>query len=152
MLAEGPKLLELSLFTYWVLPRDKVRPLADKLKETDESWVVIPEAAQQDRVNNLVRDAAENIFDEATRAKFKRRLEEMAYLVLDGGDVNSARAALATALAIGSDAPVTSIPFLPALIDRSLTVFEATQAEEGEPEESRIILPFGAGPALEHEH
>ncbi len=142
LVAASAALFDQPMFMYWVLPQEVVRPLADQLKDAGESWVVISESAQQERMASIMRDTVERVFDATGRARYARRLEEMAYLLLDTGHAEAGRVALAVALDLKAEGcETTTLPFVQTLIGRSLTALPSSQGDGDD--EPRIALPYG---------
>lgn len=150
-LEDSPDLLKMAEFDSWWLARETAERYAAKWREAEESWIVLSGAAQRDRENKVFHDATDEIFDDATRALFKRRLEEMAYIVLKRHGETAAKQALTAALALAPDAPAPHHnPFAVALVERSvLAVAERNKQEERE--EGRLYVPGGLQ-AHRHEH
>jgi hypothetical protein len=150
-LDDSPQLLEMPEFDSWWLDRETSEKYAAKWREVEDSWIVLSGAAQRDREDKIFHDAADEFFDEKTRALFKRRLEEMAYLIWKRQGETEAKQAVAAALAFAPDAPAPRHnPFAVAMIARSVMAVAERDKEE-EREEGRLYVPGGLPPHT-HEH
>ena len=152
-LDDSPKLLETPEFDSWWLDRDTSEKYAGKWREAEDSWLVLSESSQRDRENKIFHNAADELFDEKTRSLFKRRLEEMAYIVLKRQGETEAKQTVAAALAFAPDAPAPHHnPFAVAMIARSV-IAVAERDKKEERKEGRLYVPGGLHPHThEHEH
>ena len=91
---------------------------------------------------DIYRQAVEELFDKPRRALFRRRLEEMAYVLWKTGKQNEAQMALAAASGMESEGGILSIhPFLLELVKRSLTARLEEEAKKKEKESDLLIKP-----------
>ncbi len=124
-------LLEVKEFQGWHLPPDVLQRYRDEVKRTAESPIIISQAVQQERVEAIQKKTIREIFDVEACARYRRRLEEMAYVLWQTKRPDDAKRALAAALALqkeGIDA--AEHPFLRALFGRSVEIAEALEREE----------------------
>lgn len=154
-LDESADLIDAPEFDSWWLERDTSEQYAAKWREAEGSWLVLSEAAQKDREQKIFNDAADEIFDEATRARFKRRLEEMAYILFQRHGERPAKQAVAAALVLAPEGRDPHLnPFIVAMVERSVrSVAKRTEREERQ--EGRIYVPgrvLSHEPSHEHEH
>lgn len=134
LVALSPRLLELKEFQGWSLPSDTVQKYRDDVRRTGESPIIVSPALQQERVDEMQKRAVREIFDGEHIGRYRRRLEEMAYLLWQTKRPDEARRALASALALqGEGVDSASHPFLRALFTRSVEMAEALQREGQSP-------------------
>lgn len=136
LLKASEGLFEVSPFSLWFLDPDEVKPYAEELKRAEESPLALTDAQKAERREGIISKALEELFPEERRLSFKRRLEEMAYILWKRGDRDRAKAALAAALEL--ERPLSSFaphPFLRALLLRSMA-----GAMEGEAKEPSLLI------------
>jgi hypothetical protein len=89
---------------------------------------------------DIFRQAVEELFNKPRRALFRRRLEEMAYVLWKTGKQNEPQMALAAALGMESEGGFLSPhPFLLELVKRSLTARLEEEAKKKEKESDLLI-------------
>ncbi|MDP2727372.1 MAG: hypothetical protein Q8P59_07485, partial [Dehalococcoidia bacterium] len=142
LLEESGRLLDLKEFWNWHLGLDEMRPYAQELEQAKRPTLVLSEVAQEEREEKVLAKALEDLLDDEGRAVYKRRLEEMSYILLHTDREREAKWALAAAVAldqessqgriylpgshaadliIGSDkSPFTRHPFFSRLLGESL--------------------------------
>lgn len=98
-------LLEEDEFSTWALPDEEVEPYVKQLLEIENSPLVLSEAATRERLERHTAKAIAELFSPEVRVRYKRRLEESAYVMLHTGRVEIARTALACALRLAPEAP-----------------------------------------------
>ncbi|MCS6861995.1 MAG: hypothetical protein NZT92_16940 [Abditibacteriales bacterium] len=149
-LESSPDLLERAEFDSWWLDRETAEKYAVKWREAEDSWIVLSQPAQKDREDKILHDATDEVFDDATRALFKRRLEEMAYILWKRHGETAAKQAVAAALALAPDAPAPHHnPFAVAMVKRSVLA-AAERDKKEERQEGRLYVPGGL-PSHSHE-
>lgn len=121
-LSESGNLLEEPELLSWVLPLEKIQKYAEEIRNVRESRVFLPNVTKEERENSVISQAISELFGGAGRKVMKRRLEEMAYVLLVTGRDRSARLALAVALEMENPdlGALTRIPFLRSLVQTSI--------------------------------
>lgn len=100
LLEESDRLLDVREFRNWFLHTDRMRPYALDVEKAKVGGIVLSEEAQGERVERVLYRAMEELLGGEDRALYKRRLEEMSYLLLHTGREREAKQALAAALAL----------------------------------------------------
>ncbi|GIX47492.1 MAG: hypothetical protein KatS3mg131_1703 [Candidatus Tectimicrobiota bacterium] len=131
------EILELPEFAGWTLPDSVTQKYGDRLRDIEESPLVVSEMTQQERIQEVYAQALEEVLDDRTRRLMQLRLEEMAYYLLRTGRRREALRAVAAARSLAEDDPqrLKRNPFVTALLERSL------QRAKERPSR-RIILPY----------
>ncbi len=125
------ELFESHDFQGWFVPEEEIARFGTQAMEAEESPIVLSDAAKEERLARAFRAAADEIFTPEVRAKYKRRLEENAYVLLHTDRAELARVALACALQLAPDGPPPpEIPFVQEIIKRSIGLFIAKQKRE----------------------
>jgi len=143
-LKESGTLHRIVPFSSWFLnPQDLVQ-YAEAIREADKSHLVLTPQQKDGRLNSIYRDALEGLFPEEQRLLWKRRLEEMAYILLKKGQEKEAHIAVSAAVDLTSPfSPVEPNPFCWNLLLKSL--YGLLETEHGEQEKEResslIITP-----------
>lgn len=141
LLEESDRLLDLREFRSWFLDTDEMRPYAQEMEQARHGSLVLSQEAQMDRQERVLTRAMEDLLGGEDRALYKRRLEEMSYLLLRTDRERDAKRALAAAvalkqeqspsriylpgsraanLAIGERSPLAGHPFFKRLVAESL--------------------------------
>lgn len=131
------ELFEVNDFATWFL-KDEIEPFVSQIIEAEESPIVLSDTVKQERIERILRNAAETIFTPEARARYKRRLEENAYVLLHTdqagpprpvGDL--AKVALACAFDLSPDGPPSpQVTFVQEIIKYSVSVAIAMQERE----------------------
>ena len=149
--ADGAKLLDELEFITWALDRETLAPYLDEIQSARESPLVLSRPQQEDRVQAAVARAERELFGGAHATTWRRRLEEMAYVLHAGGRRELARTAAATAVALA--AGTTPLPFFTELLRRSVGAFVVEDEAKARQEAEDSVLvrpgtaPLGAPPA-----
>lgn len=144
LLQDSPALMEEPELSGWIFPEEDVRSYAVELLQARESPLVISEQASEEREERLVSRAIERLFSPALRWSFRRRMEEMAYVFLKTDRPQQARQALAVAMDLASDRPLTLNPFVREMVSLSIEVAAERQlAGHGGAGEQRPISLSG---------
>ncbi len=142
LLDRSGSLFELSTFQAWLLEEEEMQKYLPLLKEASESRLVLTPYQKEGRVMEIYRQAVEELFDKTRRALFRRRLEEMAYVLWKTGKQNEAQMSLAAALGMESGGGIFFLhPFLLELVKRSLTARLEEEAKKKEKESDLLIKP-----------
>ncbi len=123
LLEASARLLELPELAGWFLDPPAVQSEALELLQAQESRLVVSEQIKEERRTALIDRTIEAHFDAEARRLWQRRLEEQAFVLDATGRREAAQQALAVALALADpERPVRRIPFVRALVERSLDV------------------------------
>lgn len=140
--ARSRRLLDEPEFRFWILDRDWLAPYLERVEEAETSRLVLNEAQKEERFTAIVRDAAREIFAGESGAIFRRRMEDAALCLLEGGRREPALPALAVALQLAEGAPgILDISFLTGLAQKSLAFYLAQAKEKAKEEPSLIVKP-----------
>ena len=142
MLRRGGDLLKADLFNSWKIAEDSIRPYADEVWEAEESKIVLNQIQKEARFQGVYQKALSELFSGERRLLYKRRLEEMAYLLYKLGREEEARISLA--VAIDLEKPLNLIqpnPFLFQLVTKSIFALLAEAYEKRAKEPSLIVKP-----------
>ena len=149
LLRSSDSLLEIQPFTSWRLPEELASPFANKIKELSESRLVISQSSQLERVEQIYREAATELFTAERRERYRRLLEESALLLYLEGREQEAKRAFAVALDLEKEVGVfTQNNFILGLVKRSISAEVDSSLEdiEGQTQrekttESGLIIP-----------
>ncbi|UCG20688.1 MAG: hypothetical protein JSU80_13380 [Deltaproteobacteria bacterium] len=149
LLRSSDGLLEVQPFVSWRLPVELVNPFAAKIKEFRESRLVISQSSQLERVEQIYREAATELFTAERRQRYRRLLEEAALLLYLENREQEAKRAFAVALDLQKEVGVFSENnFVLGLVKRSIVaeVGSALEDMEGQRQrekttESGLIIP-----------
>ena len=124
------ELFETRDFRTWFI-EDEIEPFVSQTIEAAESPIVLSDAAKQERIERIIRTAAETIFTPEVRARYMRRLEENAYVLLHTDRLDLARTALACATELAPDGPPSAqVTFVQEIIKYSISVAVTMQERE----------------------
>jgi hypothetical protein len=149
LLRSSDSLLEVEPFASWRLSEELVNPFAAKIKEVSESRLVISQSSLLERVEQIYREAATELFTAEIRQRYRRFMEEAALLLYLKNREQEAKWALAVALDLEKEVGVfTENNFILGLVKRSISakVGDALEDIEGQPQreittESGLIIP-----------
>ena len=149
LLRSSDGLLEVQPFVSWRLPEELVSPFVNKIKELSESRLVISQSAQLERVEQIYREAATELFTADRRQRYRRLLEEAAFLLYLENREQEAKRAFAVALDLEKEVGVfTENNFILGLVKRSIAAKVGSSLEDIEVErqrekttESGLIIP-----------
>jgi hypothetical protein len=120
----------------WRLDPDTVAPF-DPEEEAQRARVILPEHTRREQSASAVERAVAALFEGPARERWRRRLEEMAYIFLRRGSERNARRALAAAIALEETAgttilggPSTVHPFLAALVTQAFAMRRQAAGEQ----------------------
>lgn len=135
-------LFQLPSFQAWFLEEEETKKYLPLLKEASESRLVLNPYQKEARVMDIYRQAVNELFDRERRALYRRRLEEMAYVLMKTGKKSEAQVSLAAALGMESQGGVLSThPFLLELVKRSLAARLEEEAQKQAKETDLLIKP-----------
>ncbi len=132
-LRDSSRLLSLLFACPWGLDEEETKPYREKVLAAAKSVIYTSKTVRSERLRAIVEEAIAALFTPEVAEKYRRRLEETAYLLLLEGREKPARSALAAALAIADGKPPREIPFVEALVEGSVGV-----VREGTPEARRL--------------
>ena len=142
LLKQSSRLHEIMPFSTWHLAGQEVEQYASSISEAQQSKIVLRPDQKEARLNSIYRDALEELFPDDMRLLWKRRLEEMAYILLKTGKEEEAR--LTVSAAIDLKNPFSSIdpnPFIWNLLLKSLYILIEGDYEEEKKDTSLIVTP-----------
>ncbi len=149
LLRGSNSLLEAQPFGPWGLEEEVVNPFVEKVKNLTESRLVISQSAQLERMGQIVREAAVELFTPELRQRYRRLLEEAALLMSLEDRQQEAKRALAAAIDLENEVGLlTENSFVLGLVKRSIAS-KVDLEEEGagaqaageERTESGLIIP-----------
>lgn len=142
LLKNSSDLFQIELFSSWFLPREEAEKYAELIEEAEKSRLILNPAQKEARLQEAYRKALIELFPEERRLLYRRRLEEMAYILLKEGTEDRAKAALAASIDLRS--ALTALepnPFLLNLVTRSIYAIVAENMEKRKTEPSLIVKP-----------
>lgn len=142
LLEESYLLLQRAEMRSWWLPEEELQQAMEKASRARESALILPGQAQEDPQQRMIERLVVAFFGDAVRLKYKRRLEQNAYIWSRLGRSLDARMAIAAALALdpASGTPLSRQPFVLALTER--TVASLTEERKlGRERSSGLVLP-----------
>jgi len=149
LLADSAAVLEEPELRTWLFDQAVLQPYLDEIQQVKESPLLLSEVQQQERIRGVVERAVEELFGAEApghipQGSWVRRLEEMAYHFHATGRVESAKRALAAALALEtSTRGGRDIPLCETLARASLLSYLRAEEQQAE-EESRgqlVVTP-----------
>lgn len=142
ILMKGADLLKSDLFYIWRIEEDLLRPFAEEVREAEESKIVLNPVQKEARFQGIYQRALMDLFSEERRFLYRRRMEEMAYVLFKLGREEEAKISLAVALDLEKPLnPIQPNPFLFQLVIRSILGLLAESYEEKSREPSLIVKP-----------
>ncbi len=144
LLKDSISLHKIVPFSTWHLAAPEVQKYATRITETQQSKIVLRPDQKEARLNAIYRDALEELFPEEKRFLWKRRLEEVAYILLKTGKENEARASLSAAIDLNNPfSPIEPNPFIWNLLLKSIYILieEDHEKKEEEKKTSLIVTP-----------
>ena len=136
-------LFQTSSFQDWFLEEEEAKKYLSLLKEASESRLVLTPYQKEARVLEIHRQAVDELFNQERRARFRRRLEEMSYILWKTGKEEDAQICLVAGLRMESEGGIlTPHPFLLELVKRSLlALLEQEAKKQQEKGEELLIKP-----------
>ncbi len=134
-------LFQIPAFEGWFLRAEECQKYLKLFQEASSSILILSPQQKESRVLEIFRQAVEEIFDPPRRSLYRRRLEEMAYILWKTGKEREARISLAAASGIVEESRILiPHPFLLELVKRSLTAL-LEEEEQKKKDEGLIIRP-----------
>lgn len=143
LLQRSVDLLGRPYFANWALSGPVTESAARAVRRAETSDLVLDEEQRKKQVDEAIAGAAD-AFDDELRARYRRRLEDMADILWSLHEEEAARLALAAAAGFTEVADLYSAhPFARALVQRGVLVaYQAVrETEEQSSGESRIARP-----------
>jgi len=141
-LRRGGDLLKDDLFQGWRIEEDQIRPYAEEVWEAEESKIVLNQTQKEARFQGVYQKALSDLFAGERRQLYRRRLEEMAYVLFKLGREEEARISLAVAIDLEKPVnPIQPNPFLFQLVVKSIFTLLAEAYEKKVKEPSLIVKP-----------
>jgi hypothetical protein len=144
LLKDSVNLHKIMPFSTWHLANQEVEKYASSITEAQQSKIVLRPDQKEARLNSIYRDALKELFPEEKRLLWKRRLEEMAYILLKTGKEEEARQTLSAAVDLNNPfSPIDPNPFIWNLLLKSIhsLVEEDHEKKEEEEKTSLIVTP-----------
>ena len=144
LLSESANLHEIPPFSAWFLKEQEVQGYVSDIKDAQESRLVLTSDQKGARLNSIFRKALEELFPEDKRLLWKRRLEEMAYILQKTGKEKEAKITMSAAIDLKNPfSPIAPNPFIWRLLLKSIYILIEGDYEEAEKEEkaSLIVTP-----------
>ena len=143
LLKDSINLHKIMPFSTWHIEATEVEKYATLITETQTSKIVLRPDQKEARLNAIYRDALEDLFPEEKRFLWKRRLEEVAYVLLKTGKTNEARAALRAAMDLNNPfSPIEPNPFIWNLLLKSIySLVQVDHEKQEEEKKTSLIVP-----------
>jgi hypothetical protein len=142
LLDRSASLFQLSPFETWALEEGDSKKYLALLKEASASRLVLAPHQKEGRLMEIYQQAVHELFDGPRRLLYRRRLEEMAYILWKKGQESEARVAVAAAAEMEKESGILAPhPFLMELVKRSLSSQLEQEKEKKEQEPGFIIKP-----------
>jgi len=142
MLKKGADLLKADVYSSWRIEEEQIRPYADDVWEAEESKIVLNQAQKEARFQTIYLKALTDLFPEERKSLYRRRLEEMAYVLLKLGKDEEAKISLSVAMDLEKPLnPIQPNPFLFQLVIKSIFALLAEAYEKKSKEVSLIAKP-----------
>jgi len=125
------QLLDVKEFQGWHVPPEAVQKYREEVRRTAESPIIVSPTLQRERLEAVQKRVLREMFDPDTCARYRTRLEEMAYLLWQTKRPDEAKRAFASALALqGEGVDPAEHPFLRALFTHSVEMAEALEQQD----------------------
>jgi hypothetical protein len=136
------RLLDEPEFRFWILDEDWLAPFLGQLQEAQTSRLVLNPMQKEERLAGIVRDTVKTLCAGEAGKIMQRRLEDMAFYLLETARIEHANLALAVAAQIkdGDPGPL-DVSFLTGLAQKSFAFYLSQQKSKAEEEPSFIVKP-----------
>ena len=143
LLSQGISLYDNLPFSAWYIPREEIEKYIRKIEKAKNTTIILSKAQQSQMINDIIRQAVQELYPSERRMLMRRRLEECAYVLHELGKEEDAELALAAALDITNEIVLLKEnEFLLELLKRSINLIEASEEEEKqEDKKPGIIIP-----------
>ena len=142
LLKDSANLHEIMPFSSWHLGGEDVQKYASRITEARDSRIVLRPDQKEARLNTIYREALEELFPEDKRLLWERRLEEMAYVLLETDREDEARVALSGAVDLKNPlSPIDPNPFIWTLLLKSVhSLIESDHEKKEEEKKTSLIV------------
>jgi hypothetical protein len=141
LVARSASLLEEPEFGAWYPSPDAVAPFVEEIGALRESPLVVSPVAQEERVREVLRRATVALFPPAVLARWMRGT---AYVLAERARTAPARMALAVSRTLETQPAAHEIPFVTALVERSVgTVLAEKTARDEQARRSALVVTPG---------
>jgi hypothetical protein len=124
----------------WPPPVEKLQRVAERIRESSGGRIIVSKLQRSERVDAVLREAIDELLDEASAERTALRFEEMAYVLWKAERTADARACLAAADELRQDGRSES-QVVRALFERALApLLEGLEKEEREQEETSLLV------------
>ncbi len=142
ILKKGADLLKVDVYSSWRIEEEQIRPYADEIWEAEESKIVLNQAQKEARFQTIYLKALGDLFPEEKRFLYRRRLEEMAYVLFKLRREEEAKISLSMAIDLEKPLnPIQPNPFLFQLVIKSIFGLLAEAYQKKAKEVSLIAKP-----------
>jgi hypothetical protein len=142
MLQRGGDLLKMDFYSGWRIDEEEIRPYADEVWEAEESKLILNPTQKEVRFQEIYQRALSSLFPEERRLLYRRRMEEMAYVLFKLGREEEARISLTVALDLKKPARlIQPNPFLFQLVIKSIFALLKEAYDKKVKEPSFIMKP-----------
>jgi hypothetical protein len=129
-------------FAYWLLEWKLLIDCYKELYEMENSPIVLTDPQKESRTAEITKKTARLFFDDNNRMLFKRRLEEIAYILFKTDREEDAQSALAAALAFEPGGVASEDhPFALKTVEKNFAFLKEQSQKEKRSDTGRIILP-----------
>jgi len=142
LLKDSINLHKIMPFATWHIAAPEVQKYATLITETQQSKIVLRPDQKEARLNAIYRDALEELFPEEKRFLWKRRLEEVAYVLLKTGKEDEAKASLSAAIDLNNPfGTIEPNPFIWNLVLKSIyNLVEVEHEKNAEEKKTSLIV------------
>ena len=140
------KLFQHKFMEFWLLDFERIKPLIEKIHNIEESSIILTDAQKSEQIRQIKEKCFTELFPEHTKARLKRRFEEMAYVFHNLNENDFSNLSLAAAWSMDEKNTLYNVnPVTDFLCNRSINSYLAMANKEvggSEKEEktSRIVL------------
>ena len=132
-LSTSSQLFEEPDLQRWLLDQDQAKPYVEQMTQAQDSPLVLNKYQQQDRAQGIIDTVLAELFSGDSARTYARRLEETAFHLAARSRFDSAKRALAVALALQKGGG-KGIPFCEDLVRQSIAVhYHEEHPQEQEP-------------------
>ncbi len=145
--ADWSRLLATDPLTGWTLGPEEAVKAYHEVQTGGESAIIVPGAIQEERQQGAFRQVLTARFDLATCGRYRRRLEETAYLLhLSGKGEEAGLAMVARDWIVSLADQIWDHPLIAALVQRDLDLVARREKESREQDVSLVRSPWEGRP------
>ncbi|KPJ61777.1 MAG: hypothetical protein AMJ42_00945 [Deltaproteobacteria bacterium DG_8] len=142
LLQQSEHLIEKCEYAFWLLEWKFLVDHYKELYEAENSTLVLTEYQKESRINEIVKKTAKLFFDDKNRFLFRRRLEEIAYILWKTGKAEESQSAFVAALAFAPEGvPSVYHPFAIKTVEENFRFLKEQAQKEKRSKSGSIILP-----------